>query len=161
VAEVLTVLSSLSMKLKPHSTQTAVSTILWMSRNHSSPSTTSLLEICNYLPFNTPRPQPLNLVFSIQFAGAVAVSNCPGAPRLNFFLGRPPAKAASPDLLVPEPFGGSSFSRSSHKSLLFDRHCYHHPCAVCGCRVQPSGSCCSSRIVSSEFRPHLHYLMIY
>ncbi|RDB25101.1 Versatile peroxidase VPL1 [Hypsizygus marmoreus] len=40
----------------------------------------------------------------IQFAGAVGVSNCPGAPRLNFFLGRPDAKAASPDLLVPEPF---------------------------------------------------------
>lgn len=40
----------------------------------------------------------------IQFAGAVGVSNCPGAPRLNFFLGRPAAKAASPDLLVPEPF---------------------------------------------------------
>ncbi|KAF8160931.1 manganese peroxidase 3 [Crassisporium funariophilum] len=40
----------------------------------------------------------------IQFAGAVGVSNCAGAPRLNFFLGRPPPKAASPDLLVPEPF---------------------------------------------------------
>ncbi|KAK0212384.1 manganese dependent peroxidase 1 [Desarmillaria ectypa] len=40
----------------------------------------------------------------IQFAGAVAVANCPGAPRLNFFLGRPEAKEASPDLLVPEPF---------------------------------------------------------
>jgi hypothetical protein len=40
----------------------------------------------------------------IQFAGAVGVSNCPGAPRLNFFLGRPTAKAPSPDLLVPEPF---------------------------------------------------------
>ncbi|KAL0956167.1 hypothetical protein HGRIS_002327 [Hohenbuehelia grisea] len=40
----------------------------------------------------------------IQFAGAVGVSNCPGAPRLNFFLGRPNATRASPDLLVPEPF---------------------------------------------------------
>ncbi|KAF8895143.1 manganese peroxidase 2 [Infundibulicybe gibba] len=40
----------------------------------------------------------------IQFAGAVGVSNCAGAPRLNFLLGRPTAKAASPDLLVPEPF---------------------------------------------------------
>ncbi|KAF8893865.1 manganese peroxidase 3 [Infundibulicybe gibba] len=40
----------------------------------------------------------------IQFAGAVAVSNCPGAPRLNFFMGRPEATAPSPDLLVPEPF---------------------------------------------------------
>lgn len=41
---------------------------------------------------------------SIQFAGAVGVSNCPGAPQLSFFLGRPPPAAASPDLLVPEPF---------------------------------------------------------
>ncbi|KAL0956164.1 hypothetical protein HGRIS_002324 [Hohenbuehelia grisea] len=40
----------------------------------------------------------------IQLAGAVGVSNCLGAPRIPFFLGRPPAKAASPDLLVPEPF---------------------------------------------------------
>ncbi|KII90765.1 hypothetical protein PLICRDRAFT_544796 [Plicaturopsis crispa FD-325 SS-3] len=40
----------------------------------------------------------------IQFAGAVGVSNCPGAPQLDFFLGRPDAIAASPDLLVPEPF---------------------------------------------------------
>ncbi|KAI0092974.1 melanin-decolorizing enzyme [Irpex rosettiformis] len=40
----------------------------------------------------------------IQFAGAVGVSNCPGAPRLDFFLGRPNPKAAAPDLTVPEPF---------------------------------------------------------
>ncbi|KAK0205753.1 manganese peroxidase 1 precursor [Desarmillaria ectypa] len=40
----------------------------------------------------------------IQLAGAVGVSNCPGAPQLNFFLGRPEATAPSPDLLVPEPF---------------------------------------------------------
>ncbi|KAJ7060143.1 putative versatile peroxidase [Mycena amicta] len=39
----------------------------------------------------------------IQFAGAVAVSNCPGAPRLQFLLGRPKATAPSPDKLVPEP----------------------------------------------------------
>ncbi|KAH8101870.1 manganese peroxidase isozyme precursor [Cristinia sonorae] len=40
----------------------------------------------------------------IQFAGAIGVSNCPGAPRLQFLLGRPAATQASPDLLVPEPF---------------------------------------------------------
>ncbi|KAF7303568.1 Peroxidase [Mycena indigotica] len=39
----------------------------------------------------------------IQLAGAVAVSNCPGAPRLQFLMGRPVAKAASPIGLVPEP----------------------------------------------------------
>ncbi|PSR78715.1 hypothetical protein PHLCEN_2v7304 [Hermanssonia centrifuga] len=36
----------------------------------------------------------------IQFAGAVAVSNCPGAPQLNAFVATQPA----PDGLVPEPF---------------------------------------------------------
>jgi len=40
----------------------------------------------------------------IQFAGAVGVSNCPGAPQLQFLFGRPPPKAASPDKLIPEPF---------------------------------------------------------
>lgn len=40
----------------------------------------------------------------IQFAGAVGVSNCPGAPRIPFFAGRPAPVAAAPDLLVPEPF---------------------------------------------------------
>ncbi|TCD71226.1 Manganese peroxidase 3 [Steccherinum ochraceum] len=40
----------------------------------------------------------------IQFAGAVGVSNCPGAPQLDFFLGRPAPIAAAPDLTVPEPF---------------------------------------------------------
>ncbi|KAJ7182873.1 manganese peroxidase 3 [Mycena crocata] len=40
----------------------------------------------------------------IQFAGAVGVSNCPGAPRLEFLLGRPAATAASPPGLIPEPF---------------------------------------------------------
>ncbi|TCD71207.1 Manganese peroxidase 3 [Steccherinum ochraceum] len=40
----------------------------------------------------------------IQFAGAIGVSNCPGAPQLDFHLGRPAATAAAPDLTVPEPF---------------------------------------------------------
>ncbi|KAJ6542959.1 manganese peroxidase 3 [Mycena capillaripes] len=40
----------------------------------------------------------------VQFAGAVGVSNCPGAPRLQFLLGRPVATAPSPIGLVPEPF---------------------------------------------------------
>ncbi|KAF7360777.1 Peroxidase [Mycena venus] len=39
----------------------------------------------------------------IQFAGAVGVSNCLGAPRLEFLLGHPKAAAASPPGLVPEP----------------------------------------------------------
>ncbi|EMD37100.1 MnP-short short manganese peroxidase [Gelatoporia subvermispora B] len=40
----------------------------------------------------------------IQFAGAVGVSNCPGAPQLEFLLGRPAATAPAPDKTVPEPF---------------------------------------------------------
>ncbi|TCD71217.1 Versatile peroxidase vpl1 [Steccherinum ochraceum] len=40
----------------------------------------------------------------VQFAGAVAVSNCPGAPQIPFFLGRPPPVSQAPDGLVPEPF---------------------------------------------------------
>lgn len=40
----------------------------------------------------------------IQLAGAIGLSNCPGAPRLDYFFGRPNAVAAAPDLTVPEPF---------------------------------------------------------
>lgn len=40
----------------------------------------------------------------IQFAGAVGVSNCPGAPRLQFFTGRPDPLAPAPDLTLPEPY---------------------------------------------------------
>ena len=40
----------------------------------------------------------------IQLAGAIGVSNCPGAPRLNVFIGRPDATQPAPDLTVPEPF---------------------------------------------------------
>ncbi|CDO77692.1 Class II peroxidase [Trametes cinnabarina] len=40
----------------------------------------------------------------IMFAGALGASNCPGAPRLDFFLGRKDATRPAPDGLVPEPF---------------------------------------------------------
>jgi len=40
----------------------------------------------------------------IQFAGAVGVSNCPGAPRLEFLFGRKDATFHAPDMTVPEPF---------------------------------------------------------
>lgn len=45
------------------------------------------------------------MYYSIQFAGAVGLSNCPGAPQIAFSMGRPPAVAPAPDLTVPEPFG--------------------------------------------------------
>ncbi|KAI9062858.1 class II peroxidase [Trametes sanguinea] len=40
----------------------------------------------------------------IQFAGAIGVSNCPGAPQLDVFLGRVDAVTPAPDKTVPEPF---------------------------------------------------------
>ena len=40
---------------------------------------------------------------SIQFTGAVGVSNCAGGPRVRFLTGRPNISEPSPDLLVPEP----------------------------------------------------------
>lgn len=39
----------------------------------------------------------------IQFAGAVGVSNCPGAPRLQFLAGRPNATFPASDNTVPLP----------------------------------------------------------
>ncbi|KAJ7094788.1 manganese peroxidase [Mycena epipterygia] len=39
----------------------------------------------------------------IQFAGAVALSNCPGAPQLEFMAGRPNHTIAAIDGLIPEP----------------------------------------------------------
>ncbi|KZT40748.1 manganese peroxidase isozyme 3 [Sistotremastrum suecicum HHB10207 ss-3] len=39
----------------------------------------------------------------IQFAAAVGITNCPGAPRLSFKSGRPNAVAPAPDGLIPEP----------------------------------------------------------
>ncbi|KAF9548369.1 manganese peroxidase 3 [Agrocybe pediades] len=40
----------------------------------------------------------------IQLAGAVSLTQCNGAPRIPFMMGRAPPKAAAPNLLVPEPF---------------------------------------------------------
>lgn len=40
---------------------------------------------------------------SIQFAGAVGVSNCAGGPRLQFMAGRSNVTQPAPDLTVPEP----------------------------------------------------------
>jgi len=41
---------------------------------------------------------------SVQFAGALSLAACPGAPRVKFVMGRPQPVAASPPDLVPEPF---------------------------------------------------------
>ncbi|KDR65849.1 hypothetical protein GALMADRAFT_162345 [Galerina marginata CBS 339.88] len=39
----------------------------------------------------------------VHLAGAIGTANCAGAPRLQFKFGRPPPKAAAPDLTIPEP----------------------------------------------------------
>ncbi|KAF8803270.1 manganese peroxidase 1 [Phlegmacium glaucopus] len=39
----------------------------------------------------------------VHLAAAVGTANCPGAPSLKFFFGRPPPLAPAPDLTVPEP----------------------------------------------------------
>lgn len=44
----------------------------------------------------------------IQFAAAVGLSNCPGAPRLEFFAGRPEATKAASDGTVPSPGGNAT-----------------------------------------------------
>jgi len=64
----------------------------------------------------------------IHLAAAVGISNCPGAPRLQFKFGRPAPKAAAPDLTVPEPtdsvtsilarFADAGFSPSEVVALL-------------------------------------------
>jgi hypothetical protein len=42
---------------------------------------------------------------SIQFAAAVGVSNCPGAPRLGFQLGRPLAVREAEEMTLPDTTG--------------------------------------------------------
>ena len=65
---------------------------------------------------------------SIQFAGAVGVSNCAGGPRLQFLAGRSNVTRPAPDLTVPEPsdpndkifarMGDAGFSASEVVDLL-------------------------------------------
>ena len=45
----------------------------------------------------------LKTPYSIQFAGAVAVSNCVGGPRIQFLAGRSNDSVVSPDGLIPLP----------------------------------------------------------
>lgn len=44
----------------------------------------------------------------LQFAAAVGISNCAGAPTMSFFAGRPAPSAASPDGTVPVQTGESN-----------------------------------------------------
>ena len=54
-------------------------------------------------PFLARHPE-INTADFIQFAGAVGVSNCPGAPQLQFLLGRKDATFPAVDKTIPEPF---------------------------------------------------------
>ena len=42
-------------------------------------------------------------MYSIQLAGAVSLSVCPGAPRVKFSIGRPAPVGPAPDFIVPQP----------------------------------------------------------
>ena len=42
-------------------------------------------------------------VYSIQFAGALSLTVCPGAPQVKFVIGRPEPKGPAPDFIVPQP----------------------------------------------------------
>ncbi|KAI0352477.1 prepropeptide lignin peroxidase [Trametes cingulata] len=48
--------------------------------------------------------QQIGVADFIMLAGALGTSNCAGAPRLDFHLGRKDATKPAPDGLVPEPF---------------------------------------------------------
>ncbi|OCH84729.1 manganese peroxidase precursor [Obba rivulosa] len=56
----------------------------------------------NLIPFMAKHPT-ISAGDLVQFAGAVALSNCPGAPRLEFLAGRPNHTIAAIDGLIPEP----------------------------------------------------------
>ena len=69
---------------------------------------------------------------SIQFAGAVGVSNCGGGPRLKFLAGRSNHSVPSPDGLIPLPsdptnkilarMGEAGFSPAEVVDLLASKH---------------------------------------
>jgi hypothetical protein len=83
---------------------------------------------------------------SVHLAAAVGTSNCPGAPRLDFMLGRPAPKGPAPDLTVPEPTGGYLTLRINDALLNFNgdhRLCYQDSRPFCRCRLFSLRGCCS------------------
>ena len=42
-------------------------------------------------------------MYSIQFAGALSLTLCPGAPKVEFSIGRPPPIAPAPNFIIPQP----------------------------------------------------------
>ncbi|KAI0031537.1 manganese peroxidase 3 [Vararia minispora EC-137] len=60
--------------------------------------------INNETPFINALNGSISVADFIQLAGAVSLTNCPGAARPTFMFGRKDAVAPAPDLTVPEPF---------------------------------------------------------
>ncbi|GJE87952.1 manganese peroxidase [Phanerochaete sordida] len=56
----------------------------------------------NLIPFMQ-KHNTISAADLVQFAGAVALTNCPGAPQLEFLAGRPNKTIAAVDGLIPEP----------------------------------------------------------
>jgi manganese peroxidase len=56
----------------------------------------------NLIPFLAKHPT-ISAGDLVQFAGAVALTNCPGAPQLQFLAGRPNHTFPAIDGLIPEP----------------------------------------------------------
>ena len=42
-------------------------------------------------------------MYSIQFAAAISLTLCPGAPQVKFVIGRPDPLVPAPDFIVPQP----------------------------------------------------------
>ena len=67
-------------------------------------------------------------MYSIQFAAALSLSVCPGAPKVNFSIGRPAPLGPAPEFVIPLPtnttdeliasFGAIGFSSDELVALL-------------------------------------------
>lgn len=88
---------------------------------------------------------------SIQFAGAVAMTNCPGSPTLQFFMGRPDAKGPALNGAISNAPGYHSapcpFIRITH-GLLGYRLLGCDTCPLRRCRLQQRRSRDSVGVVS-------------
>ena len=100
-----TVPSWLSPRSRLASRLALVSTRSPMSSALSRSSITSHLVTCTHPLSSTGIPALTRTLppYSIEFAGAVGVSNCLGGPRLKFLAGRSNNSVASPDGLIPLP----------------------------------------------------------
>jgi len=73
-------------------------------------------------PFSDKYKDQLSPGDFIQFAGALSLASCPGAPQVEFAFGRPQPTAASPPNLVPEPFDSVTSILARFASVGFAPH---------------------------------------